>query len=264
MVEQARGISGCRGAANRRKSAFLAMMSHEIRTPLNAVLGLAKDFASTPTWSEQRRLRAGDPQCGDKPARNPQRHPGFLKTRIRALSLGADRVSRRKRWVHNTLSIIGPRASAKDMTVRNIGDASLPPALIGDAGRIRQVLLNLVSNAVNSLLRRDRRLGCDASRVTIGSDGRVGRTRYRKWELRRTSSVRFSSISFQADNSISRRFGGSGLGLAICKRLVEQMGGQIKVTSTLGQGSTFSFRLALPVAENVACRNRTTRAPMTP
>ena len=154
--------------------------------------------------------------------------------------------------VHNTLSIIGPRASAKDLTIRSIEDATLPPALIGDAGRIRQVLLNLVSNAVKftaagEVVVSTRCISRDDQQATVEwavSDTGMGIAQEKIGSL---------FVNFvQADNSISRRFGGSGLGLAICKRLVEQMGGEIKVISTLGQGSTFSFRLTLPVAENVA------------
>ena len=124
--------------------------------------------------------------------------------------------------------------------------------MIGDAGRIRQVLLNLVSNAVKftasgevavstrCILRDDRQ----ATIEWAVSDTGLGIAPEKIGSL-------FANF-VQADNSISRRFGGSGLGLAICKRLLEQMGGEIKVASTLGTGSTFSFRLTLPVAENVA------------
>jgi CheY-like chemotaxis protein/HPt (histidine-containing phosphotransfer) domain-containing protein len=154
--------------------------------------------------------------------------------------------------VHNTLSIIGPRAHAKDLTIRSVGDATLPPALIGDAGRIRQILLNLVSNAVKftaagEIVIATRCLARDEQLATVEwsvSDTGMGIAQDKIGSL-------FADF-VQADNSISRRFGGSGLGLAICKRLVEQMGGEIHVTSKLGQGSTFSFKLTLPVAEGVA------------
>ncbi|MBV9562256.1 MAG: response regulator, partial [Bradyrhizobium sp.] len=153
--------------------------------------------------------------------------------------------------VNNTLSIIGPRASAKNLTMRSVPDATLPAALIGDAGRIRQVLLNLVSNAVKFTSAGEVAISArcvwrDEHQATIEwsvADSGMGIAQDRIGSL-------FADF-VQADNSISRRFGGSGLGLAICKRLVEQMGGGIKVTSKLGEGSTFSFRLTLPVAEAV-------------
>jgi CheY-like chemotaxis protein/HPt (histidine-containing phosphotransfer) domain-containing protein/anti-sigma regulatory factor (Ser/Thr protein kinase) len=153
--------------------------------------------------------------------------------------------------VHNTLSIIGPRASAKDLTIENHSDANLPPALIGDAGRVRQILLNLVSNAVKFT---------SAGRIVVATHciARDDRQATIEWTVSDSgmgiAADKIGSLFMdfvQADNTISRRFGGSGLGLAICKRLVEQMGGEIKVSSTLGEGSVFSFRLTLPVAENV-------------
>jgi CheY-like chemotaxis protein/HPt (histidine-containing phosphotransfer) domain-containing protein len=154
--------------------------------------------------------------------------------------------------VHNTLSIIGPRALAKDLAIMSTADKALPPALIGDAGRVRQILLNLVSNAVKftaagEIVVSTRCISRDDQQATVEwavTDTGIGIAQEKIGSL---------FVNFvQADNSISRRFGGSGLGLSICKRLVEQMGGEIKVSSTLGQGSAFSFRLTLPVAETVA------------
>ena len=148
--------------------------------------------------------------------------------------------------VHNTLSIIGPRASAKGLAIRSTEDAALPAALIGDAGRIRQVLLNLVSNAVKftatgEIAVSTRWIAGDTRQATVEwavSDTGIGIAQEKTGSL----FVNF----MQADTSISRRFGGSGLGLAICKRLIEQMGGEIEVQSRLGQGSRFSFRLDYP------------------
>src|SRR5205823_5556287 len=122
----------------------------------------------------------------------------------------------------------------------------------GDAGRIRQMLLNLLSNAVKftdngevvisvHCLRRD---GAGATIEWSISDTGMGIPPDRIKDL-------FTDFT-QADSSISRRFGGSGLGLAICKRLVEQMGGEINVISALGEGSTFRLSLALPIAEQAA------------
>jgi CheY-like chemotaxis protein/HPt (histidine-containing phosphotransfer) domain-containing protein/anti-sigma regulatory factor (Ser/Thr protein kinase) len=154
--------------------------------------------------------------------------------------------------VHSALSIIGPRASAKGLAIRSVNDAGLPQALEGDAGHIRQVLINLVSNAVKftaggEVVVSTRCLARDGKLATIEwavSDTGIGIAPEHIGAL-------FANF-VQADNSISRRFGGSGLGLSICKRLVEQMGGEIKVISAPGQGSTFRFSLTLPVAEHIA------------
>jgi signal transduction histidine kinase/DNA-binding response OmpR family regulator len=238
-------------AANAAKSTFVAMMSHEIRTPMNAVLGLATTLLETSLDTEQRRFVQAIHNAGDSLLEILNDILDFSKLESGQLSLEQIAFSA-DALVHNTLSIIGPRASAKDLTIGSIGDTTLPPAVIGDAGRIRQVLLNLVSNAVKFT---------SAGEVVVSTRciSRDDQHAIVEWAVRDTGMgiaqemIGSLFVNFvQADNSISRRFGGSGLGLAICKRLVEQMGGEIKVTSTLGQGSTFSFRLTLSVAENVA------------
>jgi len=136
----------------------------------------------------------------------------------------------------------------------------VPPAMIGDAGRIRQILLNLVSNAVKFT---------SAGEIVVSTQcvSRDDRQATVEWTVGDTGigiahdKIGSLFVNFvQADNSINRRFGGSGLGLAISKRLVEQMGGEIKVASTLGQGSTFSFRLTLPVAEQVVAPEQNDQA----
>jgi signal transduction histidine kinase/DNA-binding response OmpR family regulator len=236
--------------ANAAKSTFLAMMSHEIRTPMNAVLGLATTLLETSLDTEQRRFVLAIHNAGDSLLEILNDILDFSKLESGQLSLEHIAFSP-EALVHNTLSIIGPRASAKDLVIRSIGDPALPPAVISDAGRIRQILLNLVSNAVKFTAAGE----ILVSTCCIGRDDQHAII---EWAVSDTGigiapeNIGTLFVNFvQADNSISRRFGGSGLGLAICKRLIEQMGGEIKVVSTLGHGSTFSFRLTLPVAEHV-------------
>ncbi|WP_339467825.1 ATP-binding protein, partial [Pseudomonas lurida] len=137
-----------------------------------------------------------------------------------------------------------------NLRIGSVVEAGVPPSLLGDAGRIRQVLMNLVSNAVKFTAEGEIVISTRCI-ARSGSDATI------KWEVSDTGigiapdkvGTLFSNF-VQADSSINRRFGGSGLGLAICKRLIEQMGGSIDLTSTPGRGSTFSVILTLPVAEH--------------
>ncbi len=148
--------------------------------------------------------------------------------------------------VDHMISIVAPRATAKGLTIRADNDPKLPPALIGDAGRLRQVLMNLLVNAVKftsagEIAVTTRCLAREADRVTIEwavSDTGIGIDD-------KQANTLFSDF-VQADASIARRYGGSGLGLAISKRIVEQMGGAITLSSTPGKGSTFRVAMSLP------------------
>jgi signal transduction histidine kinase/DNA-binding response OmpR family regulator len=238
-------------AASAAKTTFVAMMSHEIRTPMNAVLGLATSLLESDLDADQARSVVAIHNAGESLLEILNDILDFSKLESGQLSL-EDIAFSAEALIHNTLSIIGPRAAAKDLKIRNVEDLTLPPALIGDAGRIRQILLNLVSNAVKftasgEVVISTRCISRDGLHATVEwtvSDTGIGIAEDKIGLL-------FADF-VQADNSINRRFGGSGLGLAICKRLVEQMGGEIRVTSILGGGSTFSFKLTLPVAEAVA------------
>ena len=227
------------GAA-RTKSEFLATMSHEVRTPMNGVLGIAELLLDTELSTEQRDyvetiLRSGQ-------ALLEILNDILDLSKIEAGKLDLESIAfDPAQALSDVIALSGPRASAKGLVLAAEVAPAVPRDVIGDPGRLRQVLSNLIGNSLkftdSGAVRVAARLVSEnGEEVVLGftiTDTGIGMTPEQQGKLFRPFT--------QADTSTTRRFGGTGLGLAICLRLVDTMGGGFEVKSEPGQGSSFSF-----------------------
>jgi signal transduction histidine kinase/CheY-like chemotaxis protein len=229
--------------SNLAKSEFLATMSHEIRTPMNGVLGFTNLLSDTSLTDEQRRYVQTIRGSGETLLAILNDILDFSK--IEAGQLDLERVPFDvRKTLQELIDLMSVRAEEKKLSLSLQVNDAVPAGLLGDSGRLRQVLLNLVGNALKFTERGTVRVSVsrvdDATVRFAVSDTGIGLSLEEQSRL----FLRFS----QADASTTRRFGGTGLGLAICKRLVELMGGSIGVDSAKDAGSTFWFTLPAEVA----------------
>jgi len=233
--------------ASRAKSAFLATMSHEIRTPMNGVIGLTSLLQHTTLDDRQRQYVDGVHLAGEALLRVINDILDFSK--IEAGKLELDIIDfNLVQVVEEAAELVAASARSKDLELLAFCSPELPLSLRGDPSRLRQVLLNLASNAVKFTSTGEVVLRAHLAGET--SDGLLVRFEVTDTGvgLETTDRKRLFEPFSQADSSTTRRFGGTGLGLAICQQLVTAMGGELGVESTLGAGSTFWFTLPLQVA----------------
>ena len=234
--------------ASRAKSAFLANMSHEIRTPMNGVVGMAELLCDTSLSEEQRLFAETIRSSGEALLVIINDILDYSKLEAERMALHPEAFDL-ERTIHEVTMLLQPRARAKGIDLMIDYDMFLPTRYVGDPGRLRQVLTNLIGNAVKFTDN-----GHVLTRV-VGMEAADGRQQLHVTVEDTGIGISAEHLDHifgefnQVEDEQNRKYEGTGLGLAITHRLIERMGGAVWVDSEPGKGSSFGFRLTLPVAE---------------
>jgi len=237
-------------AASQAKSEFLAMMSHEIRTPMNGILGMLQALRSSALTVEQSQEAEIASHSADNLLRIIDDLLDFSKIERGQLHFASSPFALGE-TIHSVMALLRPRATEKRLELRLTLAPDVPAGVVGDQVRLRQVLLNLLGNALKFTEQGYVELVVQAEHELPGTHVRL------HFHVRDTGigipadhQARLFQVFTQGDRSFSRRYGGTGLGLAIAQQLVRHMGGEIRVKSTPGLGTEFSFSITLPLAAN--------------